>query len=234
MNDDNIAIAFREDLLDGTLAEVLSKNGLTQLHIAETEKRAHISYFLNGGQKKKFPGEDHVFISSPKVRTYDLEPEMSCEKIADELVKSLQEKKYDFYAVNFANPDMVGHTGVLGAGIKAIEHLDLQLGILYEEIEKQQGFMIITSDHGNIEEMINPTTNEKDTEHNIYPAPFIIASPHLKKDVASSIKIEGMAKMPSGTLADVMPTILELYDIPMPEIKIYPDDKGSSLLQRLK
>jgi len=230
----NISIAFPEPKLDGTLAQVLSENGLNQLHISESEKQAHITYFLNGGHEIRNKGEDWVAVPSLKVKTYDLQPQMSCEQIANVLIESLKEKKYDFYAVNFANPDMVGHTGNLDAGIKSIEFLDHQLGRIYKEIEKQDGFMVIVSDHGNAEEMINPLTKEIDTEHNFYPSPFLLISPKLKRSSPISTKIEDLARNPSGTLADVMPTILELYGIPMPEIKIYSENQGSSLIGRLK
>uniref|UniRef100_A0A7C4M0K3 2,3-bisphosphoglycerate-independent phosphoglycerate mutase n=1 Tax=candidate division CPR3 bacterium TaxID=2268181 RepID=A0A7C4M0K3_UNCC3 len=230
----NIAVAFAETKLDNTLAKVLSDQGLTQLHITETEKRAHITYFLNGGYENKFPGEEHIIVPSPKVKTYDLKPEMSSKEITDILIDNLRNKKYDFYAVNFANTDMVGHTGKLEAGIKAVESVDFELGRIYQEIERQDGFMIITSDHGNIEEMINHETKEIDTEHNIYPAPFLLVSPKLKKSEISNITIEELAKNPTGTLADIMPTILDLYGMEMPEIELYGESKGSSLLGRLK
>ena len=230
----NIAVAFMEEKLDNTLAKVLSDNNLTQLHIAETEKQAHITYFLNGGHEERFRGEDRIFISSPKVRTYDLDPAMSAERVADTVIENLQSKNYDFYAINFANADMVGHTGNLEAGIKAIEFLDFQLGRLYKEIENQNGFMIITSDHGNIEEMINPITKEIDTEHNIYPVPFVVVSPHLKRSDISPINIVSLAKNTTATLADVMPTILRIYQIEMPKIMVYGDSVGNSLLERLK
>lgn len=230
----NVAVAFREPNLDGTLAETLSKNGLTQLHLAEKEKEAHITYFLNGGSETKYPGEKHIIIPSPKVKTYDLKPEMSCAEIADTLIENLEKKAFDFYAVNIANTDMVAHTGNLPATIKAVESADYQLGRIYKEMEKQNGFIIITSDHGNSEVLINPVTGEPDTEHNFYPAPFLLISPQLKRENPSIVSIEDMARMPSGSLADIMPTILELYGLPMPEIAIYKDKKGSSLLRRLK
>jgi len=230
----SISVAFEETKLDGTLAEVLARQGLSQLHIAETEKQAHITYFLNGGNESKEPGEEHLIIPSKKVRTYDLLPAMSTVEIADALIKNLAQKNYDFYAVNIASSDMVGHTGNLAAGIKAVEIIDEQLGRIYKEIENQNGFMIIVSDHGNIEEMINPVTEEIDTEHNVYPSPFLLLSPKLKRKTLSILPIEDMAVNPSGTLADVMPTILELYDIPMPEVKVSPEQKGISLIGRLK
>jgi len=230
----NISVAFKEERLDNTLAEVLSRQGLTQLHMAETEKEAHITYFLNGGNELKVSGEDVRIIPSKKVKTYDLEPAMSTVEIADALIKNLAQKKYDFYAVNIASSDMVGHTGNLEAGIKAVEVIDRELGRIYKEIENQNGFMIIISDHGNIEEMINPVTGEMDTEHNVYPAPFLLISPKLKKKEPSSLSIENLAVNPSGTLADVMPTILELYGLLMPEIKVYPEQRGISLIGRLK
>ncbi|MDD5731379.1 MAG: 2,3-bisphosphoglycerate-independent phosphoglycerate mutase [Patescibacteria group bacterium] len=230
----SISIAFAETKLDGTLAEVLARQGLSQLHIAETEKQAHITYFLNGGNESKEPGEEHLIIPSKKVRTYDLAPEMSTIEIADALIKNLAQKNYDFYAVNIASSDMVGHTGNLEAGVKAIEAIDEQLGRIYKEIENQNGFMMIVSDHGNVEEMINPTTGEMDTEHNVYPSPFLLVSPKLKRETPSFMSLEDMAVNPSGTLADVMPTILELYDIPMPEVKVSPEQKGISLIGRLR
>ena len=230
----NVAIAFAEPNLDNTLAEFFSKAGMTQLHLAETEKMAHITYFLNGGHEEKFPGEEQIIVPSPKVKTYDLDPPMSSKLITDVLLENLREKKYDLYAVNFANTDMVGHTGVLSAGIAAVEATDFELGRIYQEIEKQDGFMIITSDHGNIEEMINPITHEIDTEHNLYPAPFLLIAPKLKKEKPSTISLEEIAKNPAGTLADVMPTILDLYGLQMPEIKLYNENKGTSLIGRLK
>lgn len=230
----NISIAFPESKLDGTLSQALSEKGLTQLHIAETEKQSHITYFLNGGHEGKSAGEEWVIVPSAKVKTYDLAPQMSNKQITDVLVDSLKEKRYDFYAVNFASPDMVGHTGNIEAAIKSLESLDHELGRIYQEIEKQVGFMIIVSDHGNVEEMINPDTKEIDTEHNPHPSPFLLVSPKLKREKASPIKIEEIAKNPTGTLADVMPTILDLYDIPMPEIKLYSENMGSSLIGRLK
>lgn len=229
-----VSVAFEEKRLENTLAEVLSKKGFSQLHIAEKEKEAHITYFLNGGHEEPFIGEDRVIIPSPKVKTYDLAPAMSSHEIADVLIENLKAKKYDFYAVNFANTDMVGHTGNLEAAIKAVEETDRELGRIYEEIERQDGFMIIISDHGNIEEMINPETGEIDTEHNTSPSPFLLISPSLKREDPSPIPIDEMAKNPSGTLADVMPTILELYEIPMPEIDVPPERKGESLVGRLK
>ncbi|HRY60016.1 MAG TPA: 2,3-bisphosphoglycerate-independent phosphoglycerate mutase [Patescibacteria group bacterium] len=230
----SIAVAFQEPRLDNTLAEVLSKNGLTQLHLTEKEKEAHITYFLNGGHEQAFPGEKHIIIPSPKVKTYDLKPEMSCIEIADTLIENLQKKNFDFYAINFANTDMVAHTGNLEASIKAVEAVDSQLGRIYEEISKQNGFMMIVSDHGNSELLINEITGEPDTEHNPYPAPFLLISPQLKREKPSLVSIEEMAKMPSGLLADVMPTILDLYNLPIPGIEMYPERKGSSLLRRLK
>lgn len=230
----NISVAFKEEKLDNTLAEFLARQGLSQLHLAETEKEAHITYYLNGGNETRVPGENVLIIPSKKVKTYDLEPDMSTTEIADALIKNLAQKNYDFYAVNIAASDMVGHTGVLPAGVKAIEIIDEALGRIYKEIENQNGFMIIVSDHGNVEEMINPITNEMDTEHNFYPAPFLLISPKLKKKEPSTISIWDLSLNPSGTLADVMPTILELYGLKMPEIKVYPDQRGISLIGRLK
>lgn len=230
----NIAVAFEEPKLDSTLSQVFSQKGLKQLHVAETEKRAHITYFFNGGHESKSEGEEWTILPSPRVKTYNLKPEMSSKEITDVLLENLRTKNFDFYAVNYASPDMVAHTGILSAAIKTIESIDFELGRLYQEIEKQDGFMIIVSDHGNIEEMINPVTHEIDTEHNPYPAPFLLISPKLKKEKPSLVSLEELAKNPAGTLADIMPTILDLYDLPMPEIKLYAENKGSSLMGRLK
>ncbi|MFA7308930.1 MAG: 2,3-bisphosphoglycerate-independent phosphoglycerate mutase [Patescibacteria group bacterium] len=230
----NVTVAFPEPVLDNTLAHVLSQNNLTQLHIAESEKKAHITYFLNGGTSTPETGEDTTIIPSPSVVTYDLSPGMKTPEIVTEVITHITAKKYDFYAINIAATDMVAHTGNLAAGVKAVEIVDRELGRLWEIVKKEKGMIILTSDHGNIEEMINPDTKSKDTEHNMNPVPFVMIAPQLMRQKPGEISIETMAKNPTGTLADIMPTILEVYGIPMPEMEVYADQKGISLIGRLQ
>lgn len=205
---DSILTAFPSSDLKNTLPMALK--GLRQLYIAETEKYAHITYFFNGGYADPVAGEDRKIIDSPKISSYDLKPDMSVYQITDEVLKNLQNKKYDFYAINFANPDMVGHTGNLTAGIKACQSVDECLGKIYSEIKKQKGVLIITSDHGNVEEMIDEKTGEVDTQHSSFPVPFIVID---KRHHAS----EKINLKPDGKLANIAPTILNLLNIEKPK-----------------
>lgn len=197
----NIITAFPTKDLANTLPFVLSP--YKQVYIAESEKYAHITYFFNGGYADPVGGEDRVMIPSPDIKSYDEKPEMSIEAVFDTVKKGLG--KYDFIAVNFANPDMVGHTGNLSAGIKAIEIVDRVVGDVVKEVFKKQGNIIITADHGNIEEMIDLKTGEIDTEHSDNPVPFIIVDNFLIGK-----------KLGGGILGDVVPTILEILDIKKP------------------
>ena len=185
------------------LGEVLSDNGLKQLRIAETEKYAHVTYFFNGGKEEKYCGEDRIVIPSPRVETYDLVPEMSAFKLMSELSKKLETEKYDFIVTNFANADMVGHTGNKKATIKAIEAVDECLGQLYEDCKKNGYTLVVTADHGNADCMT--TNNEKMgcTTHSINPVPFI---------VCDNVKYKKM----NGCLADIAPTILKIMDVKQP------------------
>lgn len=201
---ENILTAYPSEDIEGTLPMALSE--LRQLYIAESEKFAHITYFLNGGYTHSVGGEVRINIPSPDVDSYDKTPEMSAYKIVKKVLSSLQKNEYDFIGINFANADMVGHTGNLEACIKAVETIDDCIGRLYKEIKKQKGLMIITADHGNIEEIINSETGEVDTEHSNNPVPFIIASPRK-----FSVK-----KLPRGVLGNVAPTILDLLGIEKP------------------
>ena len=206
-------VAYRENLPVLTLiqpeksssyfAQVISDCKFKQLHVAETEKYAHITYYLDGGNEKKLPGEDWYLFPSPKVQTYDLKPEMSLELVTKYILEKIKKKSYDFIIANFANPDMVGHTGNITAGIKAVEFTDKCLGLILKEIDKTEGMVILTADHGNIEQMINPSNGMPDTEHTGNPVPFIIYNP--KKKVLIKNKI-----LDHGILADIATTTLNL------------------------
>jgi len=197
--------------LTGILGEVLSSNGLKQLRIAETEKYAHVTYFFNGGEEKPFPGEDRCLVPSPKeVATYDLKPEMSAYEVTDEVLKRLDQSAYDFILLNFANPDMVGHTGIMEAAVKACETIDRCLKKIIEKIESLGGVAMITADHGNCEKMLN--NGKSHTAHTTNPVPFIL----LKK---------GAVLRTNGILADVAPTVLDLAGIDRTE-----EMTGSSLI----
>jgi 2,3-bisphosphoglycerate-independent phosphoglycerate mutase len=195
-------IAFPEHKLKATLAEVIAGEGLSQFHIAETEKYAHVTYFLNGGRETAFPNEDRKLIPSPKVPTYDLKPTMSAEEVTDELIKRIG--KYDFIVVNYANPDMVGHTGKLDAAIKAVEKVDECLGHVVEVAGKKDYQTIIVADHGNAEEMRNSDGSPK-TSHTVNPVPFILVGGPLTKLTTQ------------GKLANIAPTILEIMGIEPPD-----------------
>jgi len=197
-----IKVAFAPRDVTEPLAKILSDKGLKQLHVAESEKYAHVTYFFNGGNEKTFPGEDRVVVPSPKVPSYDQIPQMSSEAVTDTVLKNLA--SYDFIILNYACPDMVGHTGNLRAAIKACEAVDTGLTKIYEAIRKTDGLLIVTADHGNAEQMVNPKTGEPDTEHTGSPVPLIIAG-----KAALEFKLQ-----PKGALSDVSPTILELLGLP--------------------
>jgi 2,3-bisphosphoglycerate-independent phosphoglycerate mutase len=203
-----VITAFPPPSIDYPLAAVLSVNNLKQLHIGETEKYAHVTYFLNGERKDPYPGEDRVHIPSPKVTTYDKKPEMSALEITDYVCSRITQKIYDIYIINFANADMVAHTGSIEATIKAIETLDTCLEKINRLILSHNGLMIVTADHGNAEKLINTTSGGPDTEHNDSSVPFII--------VGEMFKTRQNLKLPVGILADVTPTILSLLGIPIP------------------
>lgn len=202
------ASAFTPHRIEDNLTQVISRQGKTQLHIAESEKYAYITYYFNGGIETPYPGEDRVVIPSPKVSTYDKSPEMSALKIADGVGKSLQNKDYAFVLVNFANPDMLGHTGIIPAAIKGIEAADNALKKIVEPIMVRGGTSIVTADHGNAEEMVNPQTGEVSTSHSKNPVPFILIRPE---------KNSKPLKIRSGILADIAPTVLKLMGIPKPK-----------------
>ncbi len=207
--------AFPPEYVDEPLARILSNHQLTQLHIAETEKYAHATYFFNGGNPQPYPGEKWYAVPSPKVATYDLAPAMSASKITDYLIDDNQKNPYDFMLINYANADMVGHTGNYDATVKAIEAIDQELGRLQSTFP--DSYLIITADHGNAENLTNPETGEIDTEHSISPVPLIIIHPSFQ--LASP---QAPVTLPTGILADITPTILNLFGLePLPQMNGY-------------
>ena len=198
-----IHFAYLPEALNNTFGEVISRHGLTQLRIAETEKYAHVTFFFNGGVEKEYPGEDRALVPSPKVATYDLKPEMSAFGVAEEAFKRIQSGKYDVIILNFANCDMVGHTGIFEAAVKAVETVDECAGKLVKAILDQGGIVLITADHGNAEQMIDPVTKGPFTAHTLFPVPLIVAG-------------AGAIRLKDGKLADLAPTMLELMGIEKP------------------
>ncbi len=197
---------YKPEVLTNILPEVLENSGYTQLRAAETEKYAHVTYFLNGGDEKQFKNEHRILVPSPKVKTYDLQPEMSAKLLTEKLIKAIQSGKYPSIFVNFANPDMVGHTGDLNAAIKAVETIDSCLEKMVFELEKSNTTLFLTADHGNLEMMIDPKTNNPHTAHTTNPVPLLL------KSQDKSISIQG-----AGKLADIAPTILEFLNIHIPK-----------------
>jgi 2,3-bisphosphoglycerate-independent phosphoglycerate mutase len=211
-----VPVAFPQQNLENTLAEVLSDHGLKQLRIAETEKYAHVTFFFNGGLEEPYLGEERILIPSPKVATYNLQPEMSAREITKKLIEELRTTSFDVIILNFANPDMVGHTGVFDATVKAVETVDECLGEIYTELQKMNATLLVTADHGNAEEKIDPRTKLPLTAHSTNKVPFILVDDNLK----------GRKLRDGGALCDVAPTILELLQIPAPK-----EMTGKSLLQ---
>ncbi|MFA7243704.1 MAG: 2,3-bisphosphoglycerate-independent phosphoglycerate mutase [Patescibacteria group bacterium] len=193
--------------IENPIAKVLSENGLKQLHIAETEKFPHVTYFFNGGIDEANKNEDRLRIPSPKVRTYDLKPEMSADKVLKSVLSALNKNIYDFYVVNFANPDMVGHTGNLKATMHAVSFVDQCLGQIILSIQSKNGTAVICADHGNAEQMVNPQTGDPDTEHTTNPVPFIVVSDNLKDKISLNS---------NGSLSNIAPSILDLLNIDVP------------------
>jgi 2,3-bisphosphoglycerate-independent phosphoglycerate mutase len=204
-----VQIAFPPETVSLPLGRILSERGLRQFHLAETEKERFVTYYFNGQREAPFAGEDRIEIPSPDVPTYDKKPEMAAYEVTEEVVKRIQINLYDFIIVNFANPDMVGHTGVLEAGIKACEVVDECLAKIVSVVNAAGGVSVITADHGNVEEMINLQTGKVDTEHSVNPVPFII--------IGSPEDSSGKT-LPRGVLADVTPTILGLMGIEKPAV----------------
>jgi len=214
-----VVVAYPTVVIHNCLAEVISKAGKKQFHIAETEKYAHITFFLNGTIEDPFAGEDRMIIPSPQVTAYDQAPEMSAASIAKEAVKAVDSGKYDFLAINFANPDMVGHTGNINATITACEFTDKYLGEIVEHVLAQDGVLLITGDHGNAEEVINLQTSQIDKEHSTNPVPLVIIGKDFMGQAGPSGDApEGDLSLlhPVGMLADVAPTVLKLLGVEQP------------------
>ncbi len=210
----NKIVAFHKVSIDNTFGQFLAANGLKQLRLAETEKYAHVTFFFNGGVEVPNEGEERILVNSPKVATYDLKPEMSAYEVAENLVEAIKSLKYDVIIVNFANPDMVGHTGIKEAAIKAVEAVDKCVGMAYDALLSVNGQMFICADHGNAEQLIDYETGEPFTAHTINEVPFIL----VNYDKAYALK-EG------GCLADIAPTLIEMMGLKQPE-----EMTGKSLL----
>ncbi|MFH1749282.1 MAG: 2,3-bisphosphoglycerate-independent phosphoglycerate mutase [bacterium] len=211
-------IIFPPQPIINTLPELISQAGMKQLHIAETEKYAHITYFLNGGKEDPVQNEDRILVPSPKVATYDLKPEMSVFKIVKKAGKALDTHKHQFIIINFANPDMVGHTGNFDAAVKAVEATDSALKILVNNATKNSYCMLITADHGNAEEMYTAETGQISKDHTTNPVPVILITPQNKKNIPSDQNQinQFLNSQPIGVLADLAPTILDLLHIKKP------------------
>jgi 2,3-bisphosphoglycerate-independent phosphoglycerate mutase len=211
-------VAFSSQDLTEIFPEIVSHAGLKQLRCAETEKYAHVTFFFNGGRELVFPGEDRILVPSPRdVKTYDHKPEMSAHEVTDKLVQAIGTGQHAFVLVNFANPDMVGHTGILDAAVKAVKVVDECVGRLWQAARAQGMAMAVTADHGNCEMMTDPATGQPHTAHTLNPVPFILADPDLR----------GAKLRPKGVLADVAPTALQVMGLPQPR-----EMKGLGLVVR--
>ena len=201
----NKFVAFKKEEITNTLGEYLAKNNLKQLRLAETEKYAHVTFFFNGGIEEPNKDEDRTLVNSPKVATYDLKPEMSAPEVSEKLDAAITSGAYDVIIINFANPDMVGHTGVIEAAVKAVERIDQCVGAAVEAVKKVDGVMFICADHGNAEQMVNYETGDPHTAHTTNPVPFIL----VNYDDAYTLR-EG------GRLCDIAPTLLQIMGLPQP------------------
>ena len=199
----NVHVAFRPQTLVNTLGEFVSSKGLKQLRIAETEKYAHVTFFFNGGVEKVSEGEDRILVASPKVATYDMQPEMSAYEVTDKLMEALETNKYDLIILNYANCDMVGHTGVMEAAVKAVEAVDECIGKVADKVVAMDGAILITADHGNAEQMIDPADGSVFTAHSTNVVPLIAAG-------------IGDVKLSDGRLADLAPTLINIMELEVP------------------
>ena len=213
-----LPVAFPPTDLTEIFPEIVSRAGLKQLRCAETEKYAHVTFFFNGGRETVFPNEDRILVPSPRdVKTYDHKPEMSAREVTDKLVAAIGTGQYGFVLVNYANPDMVGHTGILDAAVKAVKVVDECVGRLWQAARAQGMAMLVTADHGNCEMMTDPQTGEPHTAHTLNPVPFILADPDFR----------GAKLRAKGVLADVAPTALQIMGLPQPR-----EMKGLGLVTR--
>jgi 2,3-bisphosphoglycerate-independent phosphoglycerate mutase len=213
-----LPVAFPPADLTEIFPEIVSHAGLKQLRCAETEKYAHVTFFFNGGRETVYPNEDRILVPSPRdVKTYDHKPEMSAREVTDKLVEAIGTGQYGFVLVNYANPDMVGHTGLLDAAVQAVKVVDESVGRLWQAARKQGMAMLVTADHGNCEMMTDPQTGEPHTAHTLNPVPFVLADPDFK----------GAKLRSKGVLADVAPTALQVMGLPQPK-----EMKGLGLIAR--
>ncbi len=203
----NVTVAYPPETLDQTMGEYLSRHGKTQLRIAETQKYAHVTFFFNGGEERTFPGEDRILIPSPDVATFDMKPEMSAYEVKDAVIKCIDEEKYDAIILNFANCDMVGHTGIMDAAVKAVKAVDDCVGQVVNAILAHGGKCIITADHGNADQMIDPVSGGPFTAHSTNPVPVIVIDPEHPK----------YALRQGGRLCDLCPTMLRLMGMEQPK-----------------
>lgn len=210
----NVHVAFKPQSLNNVMGEYLAKNGKTQLRIAETEKYAHVTFFFNGGVEVPFEGEDRALVNSPKVATYDMQPEMSAYLVADECVNRIESEKYDVIILNFANCDMVGHTGVFNAAVKAVEAVDECAGKVIDAVLAKGGAVLLTADHGNADKMYDEDPEHPFTAHTTNPVPFLVAG------------LGDVSLRTDGVLADIAPTMLKVIDLPLPE-----EMTGTSIIQ---
>ena len=200
-----LATLFPPENLGDSFGEVVSRAGLTQLRIAETEKYAHVTFFFNGGRETVFPGEERILVPSPRVATYDQQPEMSAPEVTDKVVEAIRSRRFDVIVLNYANTDMVGHTGRIDAATKAVEAVDNCLGRLSEAVKKAGGTLVITADHGNAEMMRDPETGESHTAHTLNPVPFIVVNSPA-----------AIRRLENGRLSDIAPTLLDILGLPRP------------------
>jgi 2,3-bisphosphoglycerate-independent phosphoglycerate mutase len=213
-----LPVAFAPQELTEIFPEIVARSGLKQLRCAETEKYAHVTFFFNGGRELVYPGEDRILVPSPRdVKTYDHKPEMSAREVTDRLVAAIGTGRYGFVLVNYANPDMVGHTGILEAAVKAVKVVDECVGRLWQAARQERMAMLVTADHGNCEMMTDPVTGEPHTAHTLDPVPFVLADPDLR----------GAKLRARGVLADVAPTALQVMGLPQPK-----EMKGLGLVVR--
>lgn len=213
---EHLSAIFPPKELTNVLGKVVSDAGLTQLRMAETEKYPHVTFFFNGGEEKVYPGEERIMVPSPKVATYDLQPEMSAPELADKAVEAVGSGRFDMLVINFANPDMVGHSGILEAAIKAVEAVDACLGRLVDAVAAQGGTLLVTADHGNCEMMRDPVTGGPHTAHTLNLVPLMLVNGPA-----------GATALADGKLADIAPTMLELMKLPQPT-----EMTGRSLIRR--
>ncbi len=213
-----LPVAYAPDQPTEIFPEIVARAGVPQLRCAETEKYAHVTFFFNGGREAQFPGEDRLLVPSPRdVKTYDLKPEMSAREVTDKLVSAIDSRKYGFILVNFANPDMVGHTGILEAAMKAVRVVDECIGRLWKAARAAHMAMLVTADHGNCEMMVDPLTGQPHTAHTLGPVPFILADPDMR----------GTKLRSEGVLADVAPTAIQVMGLVKPQ-----EMKGLGLVLR--